>query len=233
VITVLLAEDQELVRTGFRVLLNAADDLHVVAEAADGDAAVRLARETVPDVVLMDVRMPGTDGLSATAAIAADPALSTVRVLVLTTYEIDEYVFAALRAGASGFIGKTVTAAELADAIRLIHRGEALLSPAATRGLIGRYLSSPAAHNRGAAKDLDVLTDRELEVLGLVATGRTNDDIAADLGISRPTAKTHVNRAMLKLGVHDRAQLVIVAYETGLVRPNASESGLRPIPRSR
>ncbi|GLZ79953.1 DNA-binding response regulator [Actinorhabdospora filicis] len=216
-IRVVIADDQALVRAGFRVLVNTAPDMEVVGEAADGDEAVRLARGA--DVVLMDVRMPGTDGLAATRLITAEPGLAHVRVLVLTTFEIDEYVFAALRAGAGGFLGKGVDAAELHEAIRVIHRGEALLSPLATKGLIGRFLASPGAADHRVPKDLSVLTERELEVLTLVASGLANDEIAVGLGISRMTAKTHVNRAMLKLGAHDRAQLVIIAYETGLVRP--------------
>ena len=218
-IRVVIADDQSLVRAGFRVLVGAAPDLDVVGEAGDGEEAVRVTRATGADVVLMDVRMPGTDGLAATERITSDPELAHVRVLVLTTFEIDEYVFAALRAGASGFIGKSVAAEDLQEAVRVIHRGEALLSPLAVKGLIGRFLASPGVSDRDMPKDLSVLTERELEVLTLVAHGRTNDEIAEELGISRMTAKTHVNRAMLKLGAHDRAQLVIVAYETGLVRP--------------
>ena len=218
-IRVLLADDQALLRHGFRVLINAAPDMEVIGEAANGDEAIRLTHETKADVVLMDIRMPVTDGLTATAAITADPALAAVKVLVLTTFEIDEYVFAALRAGASGFIGKSVTATELHDAIRVIAGGESLLSPTATKGLIARFLSGPAEDRPHTPEDLAVLTERELEVLTLVAVGRTNDEIADALGISRTTAKTHVNRSMLKLGAHDRAQLVIIAYETGLVRP--------------
>ncbi|GIG65523.1 response regulator transcription factor [Phytomonospora endophytica] len=218
-IRVLLADDQALLRHGFRVLIDAAPDMEVVGEAADGDEALALVKGLAPDVVLMDIRMPGTDGLTATSQITADPDLASVKVLVLTTFEIDEYVFAALRAGAGGFIGKSVTAAELHDAIRLVAGGDSLLSPAATKGLIARFLSGPAEGGAHTSEDLAVLTEREREVLTLVALGRTNDEIADALGISRTTAKTHVNRAMLKLGAHDRAQLVIIAYETGLVRP--------------
>ncbi|MER7499232.1 response regulator transcription factor [Nonomuraea pusilla] len=217
-VRVLLADDQALVRTGFRVLIDTAPDLEVVGEAADGEEAVRLARETGADVVLMDIRMPGTDGLAATRQITADQDMAGVRVLVLTTFEIDEYVFAALRAGASGFLGKSVEAHELHEAIRVVARGEALLSPAAVKQLIGRFLASPGAGGH-PPKDLAVLTERELEVMTLVATGLTNEEIAGRLGISRMTVKTHANRAMLKLGAHDRAQLVIIAYESGLVRP--------------
>ncbi|GAA5045161.1 DNA-binding NarL/FixJ family response regulator [Thermocatellispora tengchongensis] len=219
-VRVLLADDQALVRAGFRVLVNAAPDLTVVGEAGTGGEAVRLARETRPDVVLMDLRMPGTDGIAATAEITADPDLAGVRVLVLTTFEIDEYVFAALRAGASGFLGKGVEAPELQEAIRVVARGDALLSPTATKGLITRFLSAPdATRDTGEPAALAALTDREREVMAMVATGLTNEEIATRLGISPMTAKTHVNRAMLKLGAHDRAQLVIIAYETGMVRP--------------
>ncbi|MEV4112545.1 response regulator transcription factor [Nonomuraea sp. NPDC049695] len=220
-VKVLLADDQALVRAGFRVLVDSAPDLEVVGEAANGHEAVRLARETLADVVLMDVRMPGMDGLAATREITSDEALADVRVLVLTTFEIDEYVFAALRAGASGFLGKSVEAGELQEAIRVVARGEALLSPSATRGLITRFLASPGASAAHVPEDLAVLTEREREVMILVAYGRTNDEIADLLGISRVTAKTHVNRAMTKLKAHDRAQLVIIAYETGLVRPQS------------
>ncbi|MFC5823251.1 response regulator transcription factor [Nonomuraea insulae] len=218
-VRVLLADDQALVRAGFRVLIDSASDLEVVGEAADGHDAVRLARETGADVVLMDVRMPGMDGLAATREIACDEAMAGVRVLVLTTFEIDEYVFAALQAGASGFLGKGVEAGELQEAIRVVARGEALLSPSATRGLITRFLAGPGVSAGHVPDDLAVLTEREREVMTLVAYGRTNDEIADLLGISRVTAKTHVNRAMTKLKAHDRAQLVIIAYETGLVRP--------------
>ncbi len=218
-IRVLLADDQALVRAGFRVLVDSAPDLEVVGEAQTGVEAVRLAGETKADVVLMDIRMPEMDGLAATQAITSDPSLAAVRVLVLTTFEIDEYVFAALRAGASGFLGKSVEARELQDAIRVVARGDALLSPGATKSLIVRFLSAPGARVGHAPDVLAVLTDREREVMTLVAGGLTNDEIAARLGISRMTAKTHANRAMLKLGAHDRAQLVVIAYETGLVRP--------------
>ncbi|MFI7136050.1 response regulator [Nonomuraea sp. NPDC050153] len=220
-VKVLLADDQALVRAGFRVLIDSAPDLEVVGEAADGRDAVRLARETMADVVLMDVRMPGMDGLAATRAITGDDAMAGVRVLVLTTFEIDEYVFAALQAGASGFLGKGVEAGELQEAIRVVAKGEALLSPSATRGLITRFLAGPGVSVQHVPDDLAVLTEREREVMTLVACGRTNDEIADLLGISRVTAKTHVNRAMTKLKAHDRAQLVIIAYETGLVRPQA------------
>jgi DNA-binding NarL/FixJ family response regulator len=218
-IRVVLADDQSLVRAGFRVLVNAAPDLEVVGEAANGQEVVPLARDTKPDVVLMDIRMPDMDGLVATRQITADEDLAAVRVLVLTTFEIDEYVFAALRAGASGFLGKGVEAEELQEAIRVVARGDALLSPAATRGLISRFLSHTTEIADQAEELLRELTDRERDVMIMVAAGLTNDAIAERLRISPFTAKTHVNRAMAKLGAHDRAQLVIMAYETGLVRP--------------
>ncbi|SEG75437.1 DNA-binding response regulator, NarL/FixJ family, contains REC and HTH domains [Nonomuraea solani] len=216
-IKVVLADDQALVRAGFRVLVDAAPDLEVVGEAADGREAVRLARETGADVVLMDIRMPGMDGLAATSEITS--TVSGTRVLVLTTFEIDEYVFAALRAGASGFLGKSVEADELQEGIRLVARGDSLLSPSATKSVIARFLASRGATAAHVPEDLVVLTEREREVMLLAAHGRTNDEIADLLGISRVTAKTHINRAMTKLKAHDRAQLVIIAYETGLIRP--------------
>jgi DNA-binding NarL/FixJ family response regulator len=219
-IRVALADDQSLVRAGFRVLVDSAADLEVVGEASNGQEVVALTRATRPDVVLMDVRMPDMDGLAATRQITADETLAAVRVLVLTTFEIDEYVFAALRAGASGFLGKGVEAEELQEAIRVVARGDALLSPAATRGLISRFLSRTTEIADHAEGRLAGLTDRERDVMIMVATGRTNDEIAERLRISPFTAKTHVNRAMAKLGAHDRAQLVIIAYETGLVRPS-------------
>ncbi|GII57999.1 DNA-binding response regulator [Planotetraspora thailandica] len=220
-VRVVLADDQALVRAGFQILIDSAPDLRVVGQAATGEDAVRLARETRADVVLMDIRMPGMDGLAATREITSDPELASVKVLVLTTFEIDEYVFAALRGGASGFLGKSVEAAELHDAIRLIARGDALLSPHATKTLIARVLAGPSPSAEHHLDDLASLTDREREIMVLVAGGMTNDEIADRLGISRTTAKTHVNRAMLKLGAHDRAQLVIIAYETGLVHPRS------------
>ncbi|HTF07453.1 MAG TPA: response regulator transcription factor [Asanoa sp.] len=210
-IRVLLADDQPLVRAGFRVLVETADDLTVVGEAATGFEAVDQAPGA--DVVLMDIRMPDLDGLAATRLITA--AGSGPRVLILTTFEIDEYVFQALRAGASGFLGKSAEPADLLAGIRTVHRGEALLSPVATRGLIARCLAAPEV---GAAPALDVLTEREREVLALVGAGLSNEDIAARLVLSQHTVKTHVNRTMTKLAAHDRAQLVIAAYESGLVR---------------
>ena len=216
-IRVLLADDQALIRGGFAALVGSADDMEVVGEAADGEQALEQARALKPDVVLMDVRMPGTDGISATSLITADPELVDVKVLVLTTFEADDHVLAALRAGASGFLGKGVEPVELLDAIRVVARGEALLSPRATKGLIERLLAQPVDGDVVDAS-LDVLTEREREVVALVARGMSNDDIAASLVVSPLTAKTHVNRAMTKLGARDRAQLVVIAYQTGLVR---------------
>jgi DNA-binding NarL/FixJ family response regulator len=219
-ITVLLADDQVLVRAGFRALLNAEDDIQVVAEAGDGVEAVRLARETTPDVVLMDIRMPGVDGLEATRRIAADPALSGTRVVILTTFELDEYVFEALRTGASGFLVKDTEPVELLRGVRAVAAGDALLSPSVTRRVIGEF-ATPGARGRTGAPpaELSQLTDREREVMVLVGEGLSNDEIAARLVISPATAKTHVSRAMIKLGARDRAQLVVYAYEAGLIRP--------------
>ncbi|MGW2035388.1 MULTISPECIES: response regulator [Streptomyces] len=221
-IRVLLADDQALLRSAFRVLVDSEPDMEVVGEASDGAEAVRLAKEHGPDVVLMDIRMPGTDGLAATRQIGADPSLAPVRVVILTTFEVDDYVVQALRAGASGFLGKGSEPEELLNAIRVAAGGEALLSPAATKGLIARFLArgddgdgpDPARSERLAA-----LTGREREVLVQVAGGHSNDEIAERLAVSPLTVKTHVNRAMAKLGARDRAQLVVIAYESGLVRP--------------
>lgn len=219
-IRVLLADDQALIRAGFRVLIDAAEDMEVVGEASDGAQAVTLARSTRADVVVMDIRMPGTDGLAATRAITADEDLAGVRVLVLTTFEIDEYVIEAIRAGASGFIGKGADPASLIDAIRVIASGDALLSPRATQSILSHLAERSGAAEPEAPERLDALTPREREVLALVAAGRSNDEIAEQLFVSPLTAKTHVNRAMVKLGARDRAQLVVIAYQTGLVRPN-------------
>jgi DNA-binding NarL/FixJ family response regulator len=212
---VLLADDQELVRAGLRLMVDSAADLAVVAEAATGREAVRQARDKHADVVLMDIRMPELDGIAATRQITADPRLSGVKVLILTTFEVDEYVFAALRSGASGFLGKGSRPEVLIDAIRTVARGDALLSPAATRGLIARFLS----HDPGAGAGpglLDALTEREREIVALVATGMSNAEIAAHLTLSPLTVKTHANHAMTKLGARDRAQLVVLAYQAGL-----------------
>jgi DNA-binding NarL/FixJ family response regulator len=214
---VLLVDDQAVVRAGFRVMLGLADDLVVVGEAATGREGVELARRTRPDVVLMDIRMPGMDGLDATAAITGDPDLAGTRVLVLTTFEIDEYVFGALRAGASGFLLKDVDAEDLHAAVRTVAAGQGLLAPAVTRRVIDE-LTRRDAPQPIAPERLDALTDRERDAVRLAAEGLTNDEIAAALIISPLTAKTHLNRAMAKLGARDRAQLVITAYETGLAR---------------
>ncbi|MFG3436078.1 response regulator [Nonomuraea sp. NPDC047897] len=211
-INVLLADDQALVRAGFRALLDAQPDMTVVAEAGDGAEAVRLSRELEPHVVLMDIRMPGTDGLTATRQMPDGP-----RVIILTTFELDEYVFEALRGGASGFLVKDTEPAELIQAVRVVAAGEALLSPSVTRRLIAEYASR--AKEPLEAGRLAQLTEREREVLTLVGAGLTNDEIAARLFMSPATAKTHVSRAMAKLHARDRAQLVVFAYESGLVRP--------------
>jgi DNA-binding NarL/FixJ family response regulator len=216
--SVLIADDQSLVRTGLRVIIESAPDLTVVAEAGTGVEAVRLAREARADVVLMDIRMPEMDGLTATRRITADDDLAGVKVLILTTFEIDEYLFEALRAGASGFLGKGSEPGELLDAIRAVARGDALLSPAATRSLIGRFLESGNTIRASSPDRLDVLTDREREVVALAAEGLPNGEIAERLGLSPLTVKTHANRAMVKLDVRDRAQLVVLAFQTGLVR---------------
>ena len=214
----LLADDQGLVRAGFRVLLDSAADIEVVGEASSGDQALTLAKDRRPDVILMDIRMPNMDGLEATRRIVADREMAGVRVLILTTFEVDEYIFEALRSGASGFVVKDIEPAELLQAVRVVARGDALLSPTVTRRLIAEFAGRPE-QRRVAATDLDVLTEREREVMALVAAGRTNDEIAAELFISPATAKTHVSRAMSKLGARDRAQLVVLAYETGLITP--------------
>ncbi|MFE5733037.1 response regulator [Streptomyces sp. NPDC056528] len=216
-IKVLFADDQALVRAGFGSLLSRAEDVEVVGEAGTGDEAVRTARAVRPDVVLMDIRMPGTDGLTATRTIVEDPELTACRVIVLTTFETDEYVFAALRAGASGFLTKEIEPDDLRQAVRAVAAGDALLSPSATRRVIEQFAHRPATPTDTAGQ-LAVLTAREREVTRLIATGLSNDQIASQLFISPLTAKTHVTRAITKLGVRDRAQLVILAYETGLVR---------------
>ncbi|MFH8292000.1 response regulator [Streptomyces sp. NPDC018059] len=221
-IRVLLADDQALLRSAFRVLVDSEPDMEVVGEASDGAQAVRLARSERADVVLMDIRMPGTDGLAATRQISADPALAHVRVVMLTTFEVDEYVVQSLRAGASGFLGKGAEPDELLGAIRVAAAGEALLSPVATKGLIAKFLAQGEGSDGEVSvrgERLAALTGREREVLVQVAGGHSNDEIAERLEVSPLTVKTHVNRAMAKLGARDRAQLVVIAYESGLVRP--------------
>jgi DNA-binding NarL/FixJ family response regulator len=216
-IRVLLADDQVLVRAGFRSLLDAQADIEVVGEAGDGEEATRLASELAPDVVLMDIRMPGVDGLSATRRIVADQRSVDVRVVILTTFGLDEYVFEAIRSGASGFLVKDTDPGELVQAVRVVAGGEALLSPSVTRQLIAEFATR--AKEPQAADNLEALTDREREVVALVGEGLSNEEIAERLVVSPATAKTHVSRAMGKLRARDRAQLVVIAYESGLVRP--------------
>ncbi|MCD4526648.1 response regulator transcription factor [Nocardioides sp. cx-173] len=222
-IRVVIADDQGLIRVGFRSLIDSAPDMSVVGEAANGQEAVDLVRKTRADVVVMDIRMPELDGLGATRLICADEDLAGVRVLILTTFELDEYVLEAVEAGASGFLGKSVDPEDLMQAIRTLAAGDALLSPKATRALISRYARPVAAESPGAVDStlLPGLTEREREVVALVAHGLTNDDIAERLFVSPLTAKTHVNRAMMKVGARDRAQLVVAAYQSGLIRPGA------------
>jgi DNA-binding NarL/FixJ family response regulator len=216
-IRVALADDQALVRSGFAALLDAEDDITVVGEAADGNEAVRLAEREKPDVLLMDIRMPGLDGISATRRIAASPALTAVHVVILTTFELDEYIFDGLRAGAAGFLVKDTDAAELIKAVRVAAAGESLLSPTVTRRVIAEF----ATRTRDArpVRGIGELTSREREVLTLVASGMSNEEIAQQIYVSQSTVKTHAARAMMKLGARDRAQLVVLAYEAGLVRP--------------
>jgi DNA-binding NarL/FixJ family response regulator len=222
-IRVVLADDQALIRAGFRLLIDAAPDLTVVGEASDGRQAVEMVRSTRADVVLMDIRMPGIDGIEATRRITSDDDLAGVKVIILTTFEIDQHVLEAIRAGASGFLGKGVEPADLLDAIRVVADGEALLSPQATRAMLTAFAheadATGSAHQDGSHALLGLLTDREREVMKLAALGLTNDDIAERLYLSPLTAKTHANRAMMKLNARDRAQLVVLAYQTGLVRP--------------
>ncbi len=233
-ITVQLVDDQALVRAGFRALLGAEDDIRVVAEAADGEQAVVQARTYRPQVVLMDIRMPHVDGLEATAQITGDPALRDTRVVVLTTFELDEYVFGALRAGASGFLLKDVEPADLVRAVRVVAEGEALLAPRLTRRLIEAFVSGDHAGGdrvpgpAPAGAGVEKLTPREREVLALVGRGRSNTEIAQELVLSPLTAKTHVARLFAKLGARDRAQLVVAAYESGLVVPGA-DTGPHPV----
>ncbi|MEU0534370.1 response regulator [Amycolatopsis tolypomycina] len=214
-IRVLLADDQPLIRRGFRALLDAEDDIEVVAEAGDGGEAVRLALEHRPDIALVDVQMPAVDGIEATRRIAADPALAALHVVILTNYGLDEYVFEALRAGAAGFLVKDIEPEDFLHAVRVAARGDALLAPSITRKLIDRFVTQPLVPGAGLAE----LTNREREAVTLVARGLSNEEIAGRMVISPLTAKTHVNRAMMKLHARDRAQLVVFAYESGLVVP--------------
>ena len=217
-IRVVVADDQALVRGGFRVLVDSAPDLEVVGEASDGTEAVELARAQRPDVMLMDIRMPRMDGLEATRLICGATDTEAVRVLILTTFDLDEYVYAALRAGASGFLLKDTPPTDLLAGIRVVAAGDALLAPSVTRQLIGEFARRPES-DRPPPVGLDVLTDREREVLTLIARGLSNAEIAQTLHVTMATAKTHVGRLLAKLGARDRAQLVMVAYETGLVQP--------------
>ncbi|MFE6222885.1 response regulator [Streptomyces sp. NPDC057854] len=225
-IRVLLVDDQPLIRSGFRALLDLEDDIEVVAEASDGREALALARAPGPDVALVDIRMPVVDGIETTRRIAADPGLAGVHVVILTNYGMDEYVLDALRAGAAGFLVKDVLPEDFLHAVRVAARGDALLAPSVTRRLIHRCLAQPASAAAGpgtdAGRGLAELTGREREAVVLVARGLSNDEIAGRMVISPLTAKTHVNRAMTKLGVRDRAQLVVLAYESGLVTPNGT-----------
>jgi DNA-binding NarL/FixJ family response regulator len=216
VIRVLLADDQPLIRSGFRALLDIEDDIEVVAEAADGREALALAKKHVPDIALVDIQMPVIDGIETTRRMAADPTLSRVHVVILTNYGLDEYVYNALRAGAAGFLVKDIQPEDFLHAVRVAARGDALLAPSITRTLINRYLTQP----RDTGTGLKELTNREREAVTLVAQGLSTDQIAARMVISPLTAKTHINRAMTKLHARDRAQLVILAYETGLVTPH-------------
>ncbi|GAA1814298.1 response regulator transcription factor [Luedemannella flava] len=218
-IRVVLADDQVLVRAGFRALLELEPDIEVVGEAADGLAAVTVVAETVPDVVLMDIRMPGIDGIAATRRIATDARLADVRVLILTTFDLDEYVFDALRAGASGFLVKHTLPAELVRAVRVVAAGDALLSPGVTRRLIASFVAPTPARDDAVPAAMAALTGREREVVVRVAEGRSNDEIATEFFVSPATVRTHVSRAMTKLNARDRAQLVVLAYQCGLVHP--------------
>ncbi|MGW1138298.1 response regulator [Streptomyces zhihengii] len=220
-IRVLLVDDQPLLRGGFRALLSLEDDIEVVAEAADGEEGLALVRKHVPDVALIDIQMPVMDGIEATRRIAADPALAGVHVVMLTNYGMDEYVFDALRAGAAGFLVKDIVPEDFLHAVRVAARGDALLAPAITRKLIDRYVTEPPT-SRAAGGCLEELTSREREAVALVAQGLSNGEIAARMVITPLTAKTHINRAMTKLHARDRAQLVILAYESGLVTSRTS-----------
>jgi DNA-binding NarL/FixJ family response regulator len=216
-IRVLLADDQALVRAGFRSLLDGEPDIEVVGEAADGDEALRSTAELLPDVVLMDIRMPGVDGLTATRTIVADERLAGTKVVILTTFGLDDYVFEAIRAGATGFLLKDTEPGELVQAVRVAAEGDALLSPAVTKRLIEEFAARSTEPH--PATELDRLTEREREVMALAAEGLSNTEIAQRLVVSPATAKTHISRAMVKLGARDRAQLVVIAYESGLIRP--------------
>ncbi|MGW5650636.1 response regulator transcription factor [Streptomyces humi] len=219
-IRVLLADDQALLRGTFRLLIDSCEDMEVVGEATNGQEAVELTRAHHPDVVLMDIRMPGSDGLAATAAICDDPELAGTRVLILTMFETEEYVAYALRVGASGFLGKYVTTDALLSGIRVVASGEALLSPGATRALIARFLTGPSSSASLAPPEkLEELTPRERQVTALAAEGKSNEEIAEELTLSVLTVRTHIHRAMTKLNARDRAQLVVIAYQTGLVQP--------------
>jgi len=224
-IRVLLADDQALLRGTFQLLIDSCEDMEVVAEASDGTQAIDLARVHHPEVVVMDVRMPGTDGLAATETICADPDLTGTRVLILTTFENDEHVARALRAGASGFLGKYVTTDVLLEAIRTVAAGESLLSPGATKALIAQFLTTrPPSSPTSPTPGIDDLTNREREVTALAADGKSNDEIASELHLSVLTVRTHVQRAMSKLGARDRAQLVVLAYKSGLASLEAGSS---------
>ncbi|HEX6056245.1 MAG TPA: response regulator transcription factor [Intrasporangium sp.] len=218
-IRVLLVDDQPLIRSGFRALLDLEDDIEVVAEAADGNEGLALTKAHLPDLVLIDIQMPGMDGIEATRRIAADPDLDRVHVVILTNYGLDEYVFNALRAGAAGFLVKDILPEDFLHAVRVAARGDALLAPSITRKLISRYVAQPL--DRGTPAGLKELTNREREAVALAAHGLSNDEIAERMVISPTTAKTHVNRAMMKVHARDRAQLVVLAYESGLVTPRS------------
>ncbi|TQM32934.1 response regulator [Nocardia bhagyanarayanae] len=227
-IRVLLVDDQPLIRSGFRALLDLEDDIEVVAEASDGSEGLALARQHLPDIALIDIQMPVVDGIEMTRRVSADPALAGVHVVILTNYGLDEYVFHALRAGAAGFLVKDIQPEDFLHSIRVAARGDALLAPSITRRLINRFVTQPLATGTGLATGLEELTNREREAVALVAQGLSNDQVADHMVISPLTAKTHINRAMTKLQVRDRAQLVVVAYESGLVTPHNSGQ-----PRSR
>jgi len=222
-VRVLIADDQQLVRTGFRMILDAEPDIDVVGEATNGREAVAMARELGPDVVLMDIRMPELDGIEATRRVVQHDSDASTRVLMLTTFDLDEYVYDALRAGASGFLLKDAPATQLAAGVRMVAAGDALLAPSITRRLIEEFAATPPA--APPPPGLDELTPRELEVFRLVAQGKSNAEIAADLVISETTVKTHVARMMMKLGVHDRVQAVVLAYELGVVAPRRRPAG--------